>query len=161
MKLHFLKYDALASLRANVEGNLEKYRLPVNDWIYEFFGEEEPFGEFMTTVGDISLVCTEKEQGKADVQNVITLYSAMMNITDTQASDERLWAGMCHGDMWEFLNKRWEASSSKKITKEDVLSRYFYGQGRRRSLITNSCVIYRNHTFVTKLSNPSIRIDFL
>ena len=27
MKLHFLKYDALASLRANVEGNLEKYRL--------------------------------------------------------------------------------------------------------------------------------------
>ena len=50
MKLHFLKYDALASLRANVEGNLEKYRLPVNDWIYEFFGEEEPFGEFMTTV---------------------------------------------------------------------------------------------------------------
>ena len=138
MKLHFLKYDALASLRANVEGNLEKYRLPVNDWIYEFFGEEEPFGEFMTTVGDISLVCTEKEQGKADVQNVITLYSAMMNITDTQASDERLWAGMCHGDMWEFLNKRWEASSSKKITKEDVLSRYFYGQGRRRSLITNT-----------------------
>ena len=138
MKLHFLKYDALASLRANVEGNLEKYRLPVNDWIYEFFGEEEPFGEFMTTVGDISLVCTEKEQGKADVQNVITLYSAMMNITDTQASDERLWAGMCHGDMWEFLNKRWEASTSKKITKEDVLSRYFYGQGRRRSLITNT-----------------------
>ena len=40
MKLHFLKYDALASLRANVEGNLEKYRLPVNDWIYEFFGED-------------------------------------------------------------------------------------------------------------------------
>ena len=33
MKLHFLKYDALASLRANVEGNLEKYCLPVNDWI--------------------------------------------------------------------------------------------------------------------------------
>lgn len=138
MKLHFLKYDALASLRANVEGNLEKYRLPTNDWIYDFFGDEEPFGEFMTTVGDISLVCTEKEQGKADVQNVITLYSAMMNITDTQASDERLWAGMCHGDMWEFVNKRWEASASKKITKEDVLSRYFYGQGRRRSLITNT-----------------------
>ena len=29
MKLHFLKYDALASLRANVEGNLEKYRLQI------------------------------------------------------------------------------------------------------------------------------------
>ena len=106
MKLHFLKYDALASLRANVEGNLEKYLLPTNDWIYEFFGEEDPFGEFMTTVGDISFVYAEKEQGKADVQNVITLYSAMMNITDTQASDERLWAGMCHGDMWEFANKQ-------------------------------------------------------
>lgn len=37
MKLHFLKYDALASLRANVEGNLEKYRLPVNDWDIRIF----------------------------------------------------------------------------------------------------------------------------
>lgn len=43
MKLHFLKYDALASLRANVEGNLEKYRLPVNDWIYEFFRRGRAF----------------------------------------------------------------------------------------------------------------------
>lgn len=48
MKLHFLKYDALTSLRANVEDNLEKYLLPDNSWIYEFFGDDEPFGEFMT-----------------------------------------------------------------------------------------------------------------
>ena len=33
MKLHFLKYDALASLRANVEGNLEKYRLPMTGYM--------------------------------------------------------------------------------------------------------------------------------
>ena len=64
----------------------------------------------------------------------------MKSLTDTQATDERLWAGMCHCDFWSFLHERWGMSNKNMIDRNNTESRYFFSkqQNKKRSLITNS-----------------------
>ena len=123
MKVHFLTENALEALRTNLTANLRHYAENTNDWIYEYFGSENPFMEY-----------------KQDFPNTIVLYSNMKSLTDTQATDERLWAGMCHCDFWKFLHERWRMSNKTTINRNNTESRYFCSkqQNKRRTMITNS-----------------------
>ena len=62
----------------------------------------------------------------------------MRNISDTQATDERLWSGLCHGDFWEYLSKRWNTGNNTTLKKDDIMTRYFFAHNKRRSLFTNT-----------------------
>ena len=93
MKVHFLTENALEALRVNLKENLRHYADKNNDWIYSYFGDESPFIEYKQEFPEFKLtVDAEEDMGKNDVKNTITLYSAMKNLTDTQATDERLWS---------------------------------------------------------------------
>lgn len=143
MVIHFLKDDCLTALKANIAGNLKHYSEPTNDWVYEFFDGENPFLEYKFQIDDFQFdtdFSKEHDFSKQDVENVIRLYSAMKNITDTQATDERLWAGLAHGDFWDYMYHRWSDRNGQG-SQESLLSlRYFLraGEGIRRSLFKNS-----------------------
>lgn len=141
MKIHFLKEDALIALKANVAANLTNYRKPTNEWIYDYFQGEDPFLEANFECEDFQLLVSQKydEISYTDVQNARILYSALKNLTDTQATDERLWAGLCHYDLWDYLSKRWKMEDDK-LTSQLVLSRYFISNafGRKRGLTVNT-----------------------
>lgn len=139
MKVHFLTENALEALRTNLKGNLRHYADDTNDWIYDYFGSESPFIEYKQEFPDFQLTFNSNDDlGKIDVNNTITLYSAMKNLTDTQATDERLWAGMCHNDFWRFLKERWQINSYHDLKDANTKIRYFFGHNKKRSLITNS-----------------------
>ena len=139
MKVHFLTENALEALRANLIGNLKHYADSNNDWIYSYFGDENPFIEYKQEFPEFKLAFDkEADVGKIDVENTITLYSAMKSLTDTQATDERLWSGMCHGDFWGFLQDRWQVKNNHDLTGSNIRTRYFFAHNKKRSLITNS-----------------------
>lgn len=139
MKVHFLTEDALIALKTNVRGNLKHYADNTNDWIYEYLGTDNPFIEYKHEFPDFKLSFNSAEEvGKIDVNNTITLYSAMRTLTPTEASDERLWAGMCHSDFWSFLKDRWQSNTNRALKDNNVKTRYFFGHDKRRSFITNS-----------------------
>ena len=138
MKVHFLTEDALVALKTNISGNLKHYADETNEWIYEYFGIDNPFREYKHDFPDIRLSFNKEEIGKIDVDNTIALYSAMRTLTVTEASDERLWAGMCHSNFWSFLRERWQTNTIRDLKDSNVKSRYFFGQDKRRSFITNS-----------------------
>lgn len=133
MVVHFLKEDALAALKMNVPGNIKNYSLLSNEWIGEFFDGDNPFLPFKTEIEDFRFSDVTN-----NVENVIRLYSAMKNITDTQASDERLWAGLTHCDFWEFMHDRWSNAAQKGNMQDSIRSRYFFNKGLRRSLFVNT-----------------------
>lgn len=139
MKVHFLTENALEALRVNLNGNLKHYSDKSNDWIYSYFGEESPFVEYKQEFPEFKLLFNvDDDVGKSDVKNTIILYSAMKSLTDTQATDERLWSGMCHCDCWDFLQTRWQIKDYHDLSDTNVRTRFFFGQNKKRSLITNS-----------------------
>ena len=141
MKVHFLTENALEALRTNLTANLRHYAENTNDWIYEYFGSENPFMEYKQDFPEFTLSFNpDEKKKKIDVNNTIVLYSHMKSLTDTQATDERLWAGMCHCDFWSFLHERWGMSNKNMIDRNNTESRYFFSkqQNKKRSLITNS-----------------------
>lgn len=140
MKIHFLKEDALIALKANVSANLSKYRNPTNEWIYDYFQGEDPFLEANFECEDFQLVLSPdyNQISSTDIQNVRIIYSALKFLTDTQATDERLWAGLCHYEFWEYMHKRWDMAYEPKLNAQTILSRYYFSTGKRRSLSTNT-----------------------
>lgn len=137
MKIYFLKEEALDTLKGNTKTNLKKYTNPTNEWIMDFFDGQDTFGEYKKEVNDFVLDMSYEKPEDSDIENIKIIYSAMNMLTETDATDERLWSGLEHGMFWEYLRYRW--SSDKKIpTENDIRNRFFFSQGKKRSLITNS-----------------------
>ena len=139
MKIHFMKEDALAYCRGNVENNLSHYLDKDNKWLYEKYAEYKgegisPFGEFKFDIPDIQMDMSAEKPENTDYNNVQILYTALKDISDTQASDERFWVGLAHSELWNFMQYRCKLSE-ENITENKIMRNYFYSVGNKRSLI--------------------------
>ena len=140
MKLHFLKEDALAALKGNLDANLHHYKSADNGWIYEYFQGENPFGEFKLEVPDFQLTYDPNtELAVNDMANAKILHTALINLSDTQATDERFWSGLCHSDCWEYCRTRWHYDADKvNPTRDEIGNRYFFLQNKKRAVQLNT-----------------------
>ena len=60
---------------------------------------------------------------KSDATDSLALYALLSSLTAQQASDERLWVGLTHFDLYEYVRKRWKAAFREGTTK-DSKARY-------------------------------------
>lgn len=137
MKIYFLKEEALETLKGNIITNAKNYSKETNEWIIDYFDGQDPFMEYKKEVNDFTLDMSYEKPEESDIENIKRIYRGMSMITETDATDERLWAGLAHGSFWNYLGYRW--SFEKKAPSEsEIRNRYFFSQGRKRSLITNT-----------------------
>lgn len=141
MKLHFIKDDALVYFKGNVTENLQFYLDRDNTWMYEKYESyrgdgASPFGEFKIEVPDFKMDMLSDRPENTDYNNVKILYSALKDISDTQASDERFWAGLAHSDLWEYMRYRCKLTEVSD-NKNKVYRNYFFNYGNKRSLIVH------------------------
>lgn len=63
-------------------------------------------------------------------------------LNESQASDERLWAGLCHSVFYEYVRKRWNYDKLQPKTQKDAVSniksRFFFSGGTRSGLYRNT-----------------------
>lgn len=111
MKLYFMKDDALAYFKQNVEYNFENYLKKDNNWIFDKFSNNSPLFEFKFEVSDFKMDMSSNNAGDTDYNNVKVLYTALKLMSDTQASDERFWAGLSHGVLWNYMQYRCQLSN--------------------------------------------------
>lgn len=137
MKIQFLKENALERLKTNIDSNIEKYSESSNSWIYEYFGDENPFMDYKKEVGEIKLNMSAERPESTDVENSKILYMALKDLDNSQAVDERLWAGLAHNQLWEFMIYRCKLSGSK-MTVDSIKSNFFFKQNPRRAIIVNA-----------------------
>ena len=141
MKLYFMKQSALDYIKANI-GSLYKnyYQFDSPEWIYELF-DYDPF-EVFDEVEDFELASLDLKPGEIDMQNCKILYSKLKNLTDSQASDERLWAGLSNKTFYPYLRKRWQYAKLhlKKSTEDSsaILMRFFYKNTGRSGMFRNT-----------------------
>ena len=136
MKLYFMKEDALAYFKGNIEYNLDYYAQPSNSWIFDKY-PGNPLQECKFEVESLNMDMSEEKPENTDCRNVKIIYEALKDISNKQAADERFWAGLSHSVLWGYMQYRC------KFIKEDfepeyVLNNYFFNQGLAKSLVRNS-----------------------
>lgn len=141
MKIHFLKEDALVYFKNNIDKHLEHYLDEDNSWMIEIYKEyrgedESPFGEFKLGVDEIKMYMPAEKAELTDYNNVKILYNALKNISDTQATDERLWVGLAHNELWKFMNYRCKINKDN-LSVDKIKRNYFFNNGNKRSLIVH------------------------
>lgn len=132
MKLEFIKEDALIALKSNLSSLVKYFSLQDNSWIIDFLGYS-PFAQTKFSVNDFYLDMSQEKPFATEFENVKRVYSHLKFLSDSQASEEKLWAGLCLGPFWQYTQYRWNP-----ITIESIRQHFFFGFGPRRSLTRNA-----------------------
>ena len=132
-KIKFLKEDTIELLEKNAEP-LYKDLFLNGRTLEEFLGDSGMIMETPFEIEDFTLDMGQPEGKEAltDAENAKRIYSHMKALSDSQASDERIWLAYTLGEQIEYMKYRWKVSSSK-----DMLNRYFFNYSRNRSLFRN------------------------
>ena len=170
MKLYFMKQKALDYIKANISTLYKNYyREKDNQWVFELF-EEDPFEVFME-IPDFQLAPIPKEankKGALDIENCKIIYTKLMNISESQAADERLWAGLCHSVFYDYVRERWNYTNKpfKNETSDvgGILTRFFFKDRGRSGFYRNTlskCWWVGRTAYKTKSNNKFELLDAL
>lgn len=136
MKIQFISYDSIDEIKTNLSAWSNNFCKDSSEWLIdEFEGKlflDTKYGE----IPDITLELSEKDQFSKEAVNAQRVYEGLKFLSDSQASDERLWAGLCLGPFWKYVQTRWNIC--KNPTPSNILQHYFFGFGARRSLTRNA-----------------------
>lgn len=136
MKLQAMRPDALDALKSSLDDTYKHYfTQDTNDWIRDVV-QTEPFMD-LGIAPEIPLVPldTGLQLGEVDLRNCIAVHSTLKNMDEATASQEVLWAGLCHGPYYSYVRQRWAMTPSalRGTTHEssNVKSRFFMSDHRK------------------------------
>jgi hypothetical protein len=127
-QLHVVKRGMVATLRDNVEKNLERYltgdfsSLLTSEFVIPVKG----------TFVDLKLLeqLDPKSGGVTDVTNARIVYSSIQGLSRYLARDERLWVWFTHGPCLGYSRSRWiKQSSTEKMISQ--IRTHFFATGER------------------------------
>lgn len=138
MTLQILDLECLNLLKdkACIETCLNKYQnYPKNDWIYEICDKNPFIDTKYTDLPDIEFdMSADKSKAiETDFENVKRVYSALRFLSDSNASEERLWVALCLSTGYSYVQYRWPSK-----TVENVHQHYFFAFNNRRSYTRNA-----------------------
>lgn len=168
MKLYFMKQDALDFMKHNMEHlYIHYYREQDNNWIEREYGNN-PFSELME-LPDFELADIESGKiGEVDFKNCKILYNNLRMLSESQCSDERLWAGLCNGTFYSYVRNRYQYNTKKLKKKETdastIISRFFFSGGTRAGFYRNclaKCWWVGRATFDKTNENHFYKLDII
>lgn len=136
MKLQFISYDNLDAIRSNLPSWLDKFKQKDSSWLEQEFDGPLFLDTKYTEIPDFTLDMSQDKPFMTEATNVERIYGNLPFLSESQASDERLWAGLCFGPFWEYVKYRWEID--KKCTAPNIEQHFMFGFGARRSLTRNA-----------------------
>lgn len=171
MKLYIMKREALEMLKSNLPEVYGKYYTESsNGWITEVCGED-PFVEFKdVSEFELASLSSDLNPGEIDLQNCKILYKNLQFLSESQASDERLWVGLTHTTFYEYMRRRWGYGYGKKpgaAEKEAsaIRTRFFYKNSGRSGFYRNTlskCWWVGHNTYDPKnAKNPFESLDII
>lgn len=169
MKLYFMKKEALDILKDNIDLVYNKYFTEKdNKWIWTICGGD-PFVEYKE-VPDFQLSNLDSDMSIGDIEfnNCKILYKNLSFLNESQASDERLWAGLCHSVFYNYVRERWDYHRKQPKTQKEAVSniksRFFFSGGTRAGFYRNTlakCWWVGRNTFDGTKANPFEKLDII
>lgn len=136
MKLQFVSYDNLDAIKSNLSIWVDQFKKDSSDWLNDELGNALFTDTKFTEAPNFVLDMSEEKPFLTEAENAKRVYGNLRFLSDSQASDERLWAGLCLGPFWKYVKYRWEID--KKCTVSNVQQHFMFGFGARRSLTRNA-----------------------
>lgn len=135
MKLKFISDDTLMDLRTNYEAYKEHYYSKDDDWFNRYFKEE---GRVIESKIDFEIPELNKDENYAvsDAANVKIIHDSLQHLTISQATQEKLWAGLAHIQLRDFFYYRMAQELKDKNDKR-INTGIFFKNGKKRSLFVN------------------------
>ena len=134
MKIKYITEDGLNTIKENLADTLYKVVLDSEMSIETLFGDPSFIKESSMSADRFELV-TSQPKGKeslTDFDNIQRVYLHLKFLSDSQASDERIWAAYSLSEFLDYMRYRWPA---KKV--DDLKNRYLFGYSVQRSLFRN------------------------
>ncbi len=134
-RLPFIKSNDLQKIKANLGAYVNNFKEDSSSWLKDELGPNV-FAESKLDMPEIHLTVDPANSSASDADCVQILYGKLRNISNAQASDERLWAGLALGPFWNYVQDRWNIKNN--CTKVSIEQHYFFALGPRRSLTRNA-----------------------
>lgn len=133
-KIKFLSEDTIEFLKKNSEMLYKEVFLTGEKNLEEFLGDSGKIMETPFEIDDIKLEMSQPKGKEAltDAENVQRIYGHMKGLSDSQASDERIWIAYTLNEQIDYMKYRW-----KVLSETDMLNRYFFNYSKNRSLFRN------------------------
>lgn len=136
MKLQIMTEEAVAYVKRNIS-NLTSYYKNGDDpkkWL-KMELKKNPFVEIdALEINDFDLFVNTDKPSSNDAMNIKIMYNNLINLNDSFATDERLWAGLAHTVFYDYMLKRWP----NHFDEQQILNHFFFSTGKPRCYMVNT-----------------------
>ena len=134
MKIKYIAEDDLNAIKKNLSDVLKKVVQNRECTLEELFEKDGIIKESPMEIEEFELDMSQPKNDGAltDAENIKRIYSHMRFLSDSQASDERIWAAYTFSELLDYMNYRWPAEEVS-----DLKNRYLFGYSVQRSLFRN------------------------
>ena len=133
MKIKYITEDGVLFLRKNIDviyKEVYKADKPLTEILKDTSYLKESQYDIGELILDIEVV--KGREASSDSENVQRVYNHMRALSDSQASDERIWVAYTMLEQLNYMKFRWPVNNP-----EDMLNRYFFNYSVQRSLFRN------------------------
>lgn len=134
MKIKYIAEDGLLMLKSNADIIFNEVVDKKNKSILELFHDEQLVKETPHEIEKFELDMSQPygKESLTDSENVQRVYNHMKHLSDSQASDERIWVAYTLCEQLEYMSYRWKVNNA-----DGMLNRYFFKYSAQRSLFRN------------------------
>lgn len=133
MKIKYLTEEALDICKTNISSIFEECVLNNRSTVADLLLKKGMIREMSLDVRGISLDMSVKSPYLSDAHNAQIVYEAMQGLSDSQASDERLWAAYALVFHLNYVIWRWNPKNAEQLKQHCV-----YSFAPRRSLFRHA-----------------------
>ena len=139
MKIKIMTSKALAYVKNNINELKHHYLNRENPqvWLKEALKEEAFVDtDLFANLEDFNLELEKAKPASTDVDNIKKIYSNFIELNDSFASDERLWAGLSHTIFYDYVLDRFPLVG--KNIGNDILNHFFFRIRKPRCYMVNT-----------------------
>lgn len=161
MKIYIMTFEAIKYIKDNIKDLVHFYneRVKPEVWLKERM-DTPPFIEVPDLeLEDFELFIDEDKPSSTDIANIKLFYTKTKDLfNDSFATDERLWAGLCHTVFYDYMLKRWSFNFDEK----KIINNFFIRSTRFYNINSIARLWwYGRKTYSKKFENNFAILDYI
>ena len=134
MKIKYITEDDLNAIKSNAATILRQVILYKEKTIEEALDNDALIKKSTFEIEDFKMDMSQPKgkENLTDQENIQRVYNHMRFLSDSQASDERIWAAYTFSEFIEYMRYRWTSTDVN-----DMKNHYLFNYSNQRSLFRN------------------------